>query len=168
MDSRELKQLLDKYFKAETSLEEEQQLKEAFRDPSGMDRDLLQYQAFFGYLDKQRTEGVSSAFDQKLEARLREVSGGLRPLGRRFSPWLRVAAGLALLIGLFWVARLSFRPSATSPAADQWAVYETDDPQKALEETMKALALVSNKFKKAEDATVKGLSGFEKIETIKK
>jgi hypothetical protein len=131
MELREIEQLLDKYFDAETTVAEEKALKEYFAS-ANVAPHLEQYRPMFGYFASQQ--------EQHFEKTL--------PLKKQYSPgkWLSVAASLVLMCGLLaWF--LNTNPPATQHnQKEELGTY--DDPEEAFRETQKALSLVSSKVNK--------------------
>ena len=60
-----MKQLLERYWRGETSLEEESRLRTYFAEGQ-TDPDLQRYQAWFAYQKQQQKVGLDPAFDERL------------------------------------------------------------------------------------------------------
>jgi hypothetical protein len=112
--------LLEKYFEGETSIAEEKELKVYFLSED-VAQHLEQYKAMFGYF--------SSAKEQKFEQKI--------PLQttKRNVAWLSIAASIVVLLGMFTFYNYNMNQN------QDLGTY--DDPQKAFEETQKALNLLS-------------------------
>ena len=145
MDSKKLEELLQKYWDCETSLEEEQQLQEYFRNES-VPEQLKETAALFHYFGQQKNKSVHEQFDAT-------VLEKIKPKGRvtnLVQTSLRIAAGVAVLIAAIFFVREEIR------STDEVAMEDTfDDPQKALEETKKALLMISKGFGSAEQQAKK-------------
>jgi len=131
MDLREIELLLDKYFDAETTVAEENILKEYFAS-AAIAPHLEQYRPLFGYFAQQQ--------EQHFEKTL--------PLKKRYNPakWLSVAASLVLMCGLLaWF--LNTNPPVPQQSQKQ-DLGTYDNPEEAFRETQKALSLVSRKVNK--------------------
>lgn len=112
--------LLEKYFEGETSIAEENELKTYFSS-ADVAQHLEHYKAMFGYF--------SSAKEQKFEQKL-----PLKPK-KIHVMWLSVAASVVILLGMFTFYNRNISQS------EDLGTY--NDPEKAFEETQKALNLLS-------------------------
>jgi hypothetical protein len=120
MELDRIENLLEKYFEGETSIAEENELKVYF-STDDVAQHLEQYKAMFGYF--------SMAKEQKFEKKL--------PFNvtRKNVAWLSVAASVVVLLGMFTFYNYNMNQD------QDLGTY--DDPQKAFEETQKALNLLS-------------------------
>ncbi len=141
--------LLQKYWEGETSLNEEAMLREFFT--SGIVPDHLKpYQVVFTYFVEQSKPGLSENFEAKLARSLEqeEKSSNLKVASKRsWMPMLRVAASVALLLGVFFLAKNFSSQTDSSTAFKE--TYES--PEEAYEKIEEALLFVSvqlNKGKK--------------------
>ena len=121
-----IEQLIEKYFQGETSIAEEKELQTYFSSPS-VAQHLAQYQPIFGYF--------SQAREQQFEKKIPSL-----PRFWNKTAWLSIAATVVVLFGVATFIYLDTRQETL--ASSEYGTY--DDPQKALEETQKALALVSS------------------------
>jgi hypothetical protein len=112
--------LLEKYFEGETSIAEENELK-AYFSSADVAQHLEHYKAMFGYF--------SSAIEQKFEQQLPLKSKKVQVA------WLSVAASVVILLGMFTFYNRNINQS------EDLGTY--NDPEKAFEETQKALNLLS-------------------------
>ncbi len=139
MDSKNIEQLLEKYWNCETTLEEEQQLRDYFRGGQ-IPSNLNETAELFRYFEEQRhTELHGSSFESR-------VMNKIKPAGRSvgFSMNIvRIAAGLAVVIAAGYFVRQEVRKSY--PAEDTFS-----DPKIAFEETKKALMMISRGFGKGQ------------------
>ncbi|HEU4497260.1 MAG TPA: hypothetical protein VFR70_09435 [Flavobacterium sp.] len=122
MELHRIENLIEKYFEGETSIAEENELKVYFSS-SDVAQHLEHYKAMFGYF--------SSAKEQKSERQLPPPSKRLK------AAWLSVAASIVILLGMF-----AFYNRMSSQNQDLGTY---NDPEKAFEETQKALNLLSQK-----------------------
>lgn len=141
MDSKNWEELLEKYWNCETSLEEEQQLREYFKGevPSSLNETA----EFFRYLDEQRSQSVTIGFDEQVRKKI----SAHQPLGKSvkmFSNYARIAAGILVVVAAGYFVRQEVRKAYPPEAEDTYS-----DPRVALEETKKALMMISNSFNKA-------------------
>jgi len=125
MEFDKMEALLDKYFEGETSIAEENELKNYFSSPDVASH-LEQYRSLFGYF--------ATAKEQKLSN-----SVSLVPKKRRVV-WLSIAATVVVLIGVG--TYVYFNGTDTVKENKELGTY--DDPKEAFEATQKALAMLSN------------------------
>lgn len=144
MDSRQIDTLLNKYWNCETSLEEEQQLREYFRGEE-IPEQLKETAALFRYFEANKKKTLNDAsFDAKVLGKVKApVQGRIVKL---FYNSLRIAAGVAVLMVATWLVRDEIRKSNPQEIADTY-----NDPKLALEETKKALLMISKSFGTAKE-----------------
>lgn len=138
MDSKQIEQLLEKYWNCETSLEEEQQLRNYFRGDD-IPAQWKEASEVFRYFDQQKGRSVSGAFDE-------EVLKKIKPRGKMATlsfNALRIAAGLLVVVAATYFVRQELKKSYK--AEDTYS-----DPKVAFEETKKALMMISKGFGKGQ------------------
>jgi hypothetical protein len=143
MDSKEIVQLLEKYWNCDTTLEEENQLSNFFSS-ADVPSHLHETSELFHYYDDQRKQPLSDKiFDAVILKKLKEAS----PEGKvvkMFYYVAKIAAGLIVVLAAGYLVRQEVRKSYPAEVADTYS-----DPKLALEETKKALMLISKSFGKA-------------------
>lgn len=150
MDSKKLEELLQKYWNCETSLEEEQQLREYFCNEKVPEQG-KEAASLFQYFEQQKQQSVNEYFDKALLGQLKKPkarptgSSGRGKVTNLVQTSLRIAAGIAVLVAAVFFVRQEIRKNDTLAMEDTY-----DDPQKALEETKKALMMISKGFGRAE------------------
>lgn len=100
MDSKQIEQLLARYWQCETSLEEEQQLRDFFNGED-VPEHLLRYREVFVYPQFLQKEGLGSDFDERVLARIetpRVVKARRQTLWARLMPLCKAAAAVALVL----------------------------------------------------------------------
>ncbi len=140
MDSLELTNLLEKYWSCETSLEEEQKLKDYFRGE--VPEALKETAELFRYFEQQQNMTVKQSFDAEVKKKI-----VTKPAGRSASMYFnlaRIAAGLVVVVAAGYFVREEVRKAYPTQNEDTFS-----DPKLALEETKKALMMISNSFNKA-------------------
>lgn len=151
-----IKDLLEKYWQAETSVEEERQLKAYFRGPS-VAPELEAYRAVFGYFGG-ADAGVQPSAD--LEERiLKKIA---RPAVRNLYTrgwWYAAAAILVVCLGIGLsrevstpARRVAQPQTASAVISDTYA-----DPAQALAAVQKALRTASTRMNKGREMTRSGM-----------
>ena len=143
MDSKQLEQLLEKYWNCETSLEEEKQLREYFR--GSVPENLKDTADLFRYYEAQQSHSVEGTdFDAVVRKKIKQQ----QPQGKSVSlvfNFARIAAGLLVVITATYFVRQEVRKAYPPEIVDTYS-----DPKLALEETKKALMMISKGFNKAQ------------------
>lgn len=136
MELNKIENILEKYFQGETSIAEENELKDYFSS-SNVAKHLEQYQPIFGYFSQVKEQKST----QELESLAR--TGEAIPLQtkKRNVAWLSIAASAVVLLGIGTYFYIS---ENTTPIVAQSELGTYDNPEKAFAETQKALALLSN------------------------
>ncbi len=149
MDSKQIEQLLEKYWSCETSLDEEQQLRDYF-----LREDIpLQWKEaaeLFRYFQHQKKDQLTGpAFDEEI---IRKVQG-TAPAGKMVKMlynYGRIAAGLLVVVAATYFVRQEIMKSYPPEVADTYT-----DPKLAFEETKRALMMIAKGFGKAQNETKK-------------
>ena len=140
MELHQIKILLEKYFDGDTSIAEENQLKNYFSS-ADVAPQLEPYRAMFGYFNYARGEKS-------------EKSLPLQSAKRSRTAWLSIAASAAVLVG---VGLMYFNQQQPEDLGT------FDDPKIALRETQKALALLSGNVNKG----IEGMQYVQEYEEVK-
>jgi hypothetical protein len=159
MDYSKIKILVEKYWNCETTLEEESLLQE-YLSRNDIPEDLKEFAALFQYYKSQREIRAPEGFEDRV---LKEIESKEKKGKRRYLHlYYKVAAAVILILFVVTIHQrfIAVRDKATVLVQDTF-----DDPEKALEETKKALLLVSEKWSKGKDNIVR-LSEFNKAEKI--
>ena len=128
MELDKIENILEKYFQGETSIAEENQLKEYFSS-SNVAQHLEQYKPMFGYFSQVKEQ--KSTQEIPLKTQKRNVA------------WLSIAASVVVLLGIGTYFYVSEKDATPVVAQSELGTY--DNPEEALAATQKALALLSNK-----------------------
>ena len=123
MELSKIEYLIEKYFEAETSSADEQVLRDYFSSPN-VAQHLQQYQPVFEYFKQAKNEQFTA--NVPLQTKKRTVK------------WLSIAATVTLLFG---VATFIMLNKETVKISGELGSY--DNPEIALKETQKALAMLS-------------------------
>jgi hypothetical protein len=144
MDSKGMKELLEKYWKCETSLAEEQQLRQYFKN-GDIPEALKETAALFQYFEESKKKSVSDiSFEGDIMGKVSAPVKKTRVV-RLFYNTMRIAAGLAVVFVATWFIRTEVRKATPQEIVDTY-----DDPKLAFEETKKALMMISRSFGTAE------------------
>ncbi len=146
MDSKQLEALLQKYWDCETSLEEEERLRHWFGTHEVPDR-FKETAQLFSYFDEQKQKAIPAQVEGEVLKRIQTPNGKVRQL---WQTGLRIAAGIAVLAAAIFFVRYELRKDHELAMED---TFET--PEQALEETKKALLIISKGFGKAEQQAKK-------------
>lgn len=156
------KVLIDKYWKGVLSVVEEKWLKAHYAEKEERTPEA----AYFRYLHEKSAEGIDDpAFDNAIMA---AIQGTQAHQNRQYS-WMnwRVAAA----VGLFLAASITFKIGfmGVSQSYDEVVTVDTyQDPEKALEETKKALLFISTQLNKGSVYTAEFSKFNESQEKLKK
>ena len=123
MELDKIEQLLEKYFDAQTSIEEEKDLKKYFSS-SDVAQHLERYKPLFGYTIQARQEQFSAILPLKTNKRQSVI-------------WISAAASVIVLLGVSLFTYNHYN----QPKSNDLGTY--DDPEIAYKETQKALAMIS-------------------------
>ena len=124
MELTKIENLIEKYFEAETSSADEQVLRDYFSSPN-VAQHLQQYQSVFEYFKQAKNEQFTA--NVPLQTKKRNVK------------WLSIAASVTILFG---VATFIMLNNQAVKVSGEYGSY--DNPEIALKETQKALAMLSN------------------------
>jgi hypothetical protein len=148
MDSNRIDELLNKYWNCETSLEEEQQLREYFRGRE-IPEQWKETATLFRYFNEHKKKALDdNAFDSEVLKKVQAPKQG-RVINLLYNS-MRIAAGIAVLVVATWLVRNEIRKTTPQAVVDTY-----DDPKLAFEETKKALMMISKSFGNAEEKAKK-------------
>lgn len=103
MDYKYIKQLLERYWRCETSLEEEEILR-TFFSQKDVPAELVQYQPLFAYEQAEaKADVLDDDFDQKILARVegdKPVKARVITMQQRLKPLFKAAAVVAIILTL--------------------------------------------------------------------
>lgn len=149
MDSKQVAQLLEKYWNCETSLEEEQQLRDYFR--GDVAPELKDTAELFRYFQSERGKTLDETFDRDLIRKIRKQERKGKVVHMLSTVQLaRIAAGVLVVVAATFLIGREVRKNYPADVADTYS-----DPKLALEETKKALMMISKGFGKAKQGAGK-------------
>lgn len=155
MDYQVIKELLDRYWEGETTVEEERELKAFFRQ-GDVPAEWQPFQAYFQEINAPSPLRLDeAAFEKRLKERLKVDNPAPKRLRLSFVAW-RAAAAIALLVA--FTAGYRYLTTPAEPTQMAWEQHECKNPEDCLEELQRVLLLVSNKMNKGMGEASKGLS----------
>lgn len=141
MDSR-IEQLVEKYWKCETSLEEEMELKSYFATHEVSD-EWKDAASLFKYFDHQKKLAMNEdGVVKKLITEMQPKNDG--KVRKLMFTTAKIAAGVLVLVAATFLVRQEVRKSYPTEVVDTYS-----DPELAFKETKKALMMISKGFGKA-------------------
>jgi hypothetical protein len=144
MDSKHIEELLEKYWNAETTLEQEQELR-AFFQSNNVPENLSEAAMLFRYFETEKSKKLNENFDADVTKKLKQRQGGkIVPMTNWFRI-ARVAAGIVVVVAAVYLVGQEVRKRNPNEVADT-----ESDPKLAFEETKKALLMISKNFHKAQ------------------
>jgi len=144
MEPKKIERLLEKYWEGETSSSEEKLLKDFFAKGT-VPTHLQKAASVFAYFEEQqKIELKDTAFDRDVTELLLEKPAG-------FS-WLRIAAAVLLICASIFVI-YKMNPKIVEEEAIVENAIDFEDPEKAYEETKKALLMISAKLNAPQEYT---------------
>jgi hypothetical protein len=160
MNTEYIKSLLEKYWEAETSLEEEKTLKDYFNG-NDIDEDLKRYTSLFRFY-----RSATAIQMQNKEMVIPEAKVYTLP-GKSYLKKLSIAASVAILltVGYFMIPKNEYSPAIE--IAQSLETGEITDEEYAMEVTLEALAYLGYKLDKSSNAIKNGLDKIEAITIIK-
>lgn len=121
MDYKYINQLLDRYWKGETSLEEEEILRSFFSQkdvPAG----LKEFQVFFQYQQTEpKNDALGEDFDERILTMIDEpkpVKAKVISMKQRLMPLFKAAAIVAIILTLGNAIQVPFNKSQNNPASN--------------------------------------------------
>lgn len=133
MDYKYITQLLERYWRGETSLEEEDILR-AFFSQEDIPAGLAPYKAVFAYADSQMADDVlGEAFDERVLALTeaeKPVKARLITMPQRLRPLFKAAAVVAIILTLGNAMQLNFGKDNADPIS-QYDGYDMPEMNKA-------------------------------------
>ncbi len=149
MDSKQLEQLLEKYWNTETSLEEEKELRDFFRGET-IPEQFKETAELFRYFDHQKKVRLNEpSFDGDVARKINATRPAAKTV-KMYYNYARIAAGVAVVIAATYFVGQEVRKSYPAEVTDTYS-----DPKLAFEETKKALMMLSKGFGKARHETEK-------------
>lgn len=170
MEAEDIRRLLEKYEAAETSLEEENVLKDYFKREKNIPDDWMPYKLLFDWKDKVHSSQLSDSFSERLKEQIdsseQSTPDSISVRILRFNPFTRwgIAASLMIAFGLWFI----IQERTKHTPEPNWAVDEEtfDSPEEAYKQTMEALAFVSTKMNKGRIKASESLGKLKRLDDV--
>ena len=143
MDLREAEHLLEKYWQCETSVEDEQKLRDFFA-AGNIPSSLKGASELFKFLNVEKGKTLAINFEGTVTKKLQTRQEGKVIQMFSYGNMARIAAGIVVVVAATFLIRQEIRKSYPKEVQDTYS-----DPQLAFEETKRALQMISNSFGKA-------------------
>jgi len=157
MEFNNITQLLNKYWEGETSLQEEEKLKQYFTKEK-VAQEHLEFQPLFQFFKEEQDVMISDDFEKRL---LKQIENEPQAKVRKLK-WVQsirtIAAIGIILLGSVFIFNQINKSKTVDPVADRFSEYEITDEKEAYEATKAALLLLSGKMKKGTSKASKGLT----------
>lgn len=155
---QEIEMLLQRYFEAETDVQEERQLKAYFQSGS-VDPAFEVYRDLFTLTNTDQTIEISDDFENRLMSKIQQTP--VIRIGIRRA--MAIAASLALVVVAgWWVIN-----QQNNKDASQLVMEDTyDDPEEAYRQVTAALALMSSTMDKGQQMTIQSVVPAQQLGVI--
>lgn len=167
MDYNNIKQILEKYWEGETSLQEENLLHEYFNSDDVVE-ELKDVQPMFQYFEVERTARIDNPnFNEQLLAQLEEtVVKPIHTVNYRRNRIIKLVASAAAIVLIAFSGYFVYQQIEVDekPVAEKPLQLEdlTDEERLAYEQTKAALAYVSTKMNRGTNIAAKNLIKVQK------
>lgn len=161
MMNRDIKNLLEKYWICETTLEEERELYRFFTEDT-VPESLQEYKYLFLLKSEEQKEALNDSFDKQILDLLKEVEEKEVSVRRRrlLHPFWQVVASVVVLL-LFW-----FTIDLQIQKNDPWRQETYETPEQALAEIQKVLSAVSDHIEKGQALVGKKMEKMDSVTQI--
>jgi len=165
MDYKYIEKLLERFWKCETSPEEESILRTFFRQKD-IPQDLKQYRSLFAYEDEAAEVKLGADFDEKMLRLVEPATVVARriPFTLRLRPLFKAAAAVAIVLTLGNAAQRSFQNDVNTAPDYNYATYEDtyNDPQVAYDEVSSAFHSMSDEIRGLQKSDSLDMTGKDK------
>lgn len=170
MDYKYIEQLLERYWQAETSIEEEEILR-TFFNQKDVPAELAKYRSVFSYQEEEKMEDcLDDEFDAKMLSMIGEekpVKAKVIPFTHRLMPLFKAAAVVAIIVTLGNAAQHSFSSEATDDEINYANYKDTyQNPNEAYDKVENALQLVSEGISYVQDSDSAMVNGVNAKDSI--
>lgn len=167
MNTKEMKGLLDRYFEAETSLEEEKTLRQYFAS-GNVDAELKPYASMFGYFAQEAAITTKKDFLKGINNQDQpKATGSTKVISMRRWVQLAAAASVVFLASFLVVKYMIPQEESTNLSQTTAANYvEVQDPEEAIEYTEDAIRILAQVFKTSEKQLESGMERIDNAPVI--
>jgi len=158
MDNQKIRDLLQKYFEAETDVAEERQLKAYFKSDD-IDPEFEAYRDLFVLSEMDKQIEASPDFEARVLSSIKPVPI-IRMSVRRV---LAVAASVTVLVLAGW---WMWQQNQSSSSADMSMEDTFEDPEEAYRQVTAALALMSSTMEKGQQMTIQSVAPAQELNVI--
>lgn len=153
MEKAKLIALLEKYWQAETTVEEEEALAAYFREQTEPDNELLPYRDLFAYYAEEARVSAGPDFGERILRHLGIPADGQPATVQRVHSFrwglVAAAAAIVLVVGSVFLLQPGDERETSAGPAEIASVRDTyDDPQQALAAVRHALLIASTQLNK--------------------
>jgi len=152
--------LLERYWNCETSVREEQELRDFF-SRADLPEEFMQYIPLFSYIAEEQVVMLSDDFDERLQTSVKAAGKKKKEKYHIFTPLLRIAASLLLIgglsISLFFITRQQNKPNYRE------TINNTSDTNTAMQQATYALEKLSDALQMSEEASVETIRSFDEL-----
>jgi hypothetical protein len=156
--------LVEKYFNAETSVEEDGLIKEYF-DQDNISAELSKYKMLFKVMNKAQAVSYQKELSLDLSKNTASKNSTTERTAKviKFNWWKTAAAASVIAVGGYFVTNNLVKESISAEQTlvmNKSNLIEPQNAEEAYEITLEALALVSNKYKKGQGKILEGMTDF--------
>jgi hypothetical protein len=152
--------LLEKYWKGETSIEEERLLK-AHMQSDKVEQDLQSFQPMFQYFKEQKNQQLDKEVVALIKPKTAKVK--LTTTKSNFFYIRKIAAAILFIIIAGFAFQQFNQPTKEERMLSYWESKEIKDPKIAYQKTKAALLLVSTKLNNGTGAALNQFSKIKKV-----
>lgn len=144
MDLSRIELLLERYWDCVTTVEEEEELRDFFRN-NEVPKEMKEAAVLFNYFDLQRSATLDEQFEKEIMTKIKDQKSPiLRSINNNMKNYLKVAAVLIGVITASFIFRMEFLEGENSKVLLVEDTFKT--PEEAYEETKKAFLLIAEKM----------------------
>ncbi len=158
INRKEIDMLLQRYFEAETDIQEERKLKAYFQS-GDIDPSFHIYRDLFTLTNTDQSIEISNDFEKRLMTKIQQtpvIRFGIRRV-------MAIAASLALVVAAGWWV-INQRNNTDSSQLVMEDTY--DDPEEAYRQVTAALALMSSTMDKGQQMTIQSVAPAQQLGVI--
>lgn len=160
MDYNTAKTLLNRYFEGNTSLAEEEALRNYFQQEV-LPEDMEPYRSLFQFFTIAGEQKTSEAFSDRLESIQKRKTGRLVQFSKPMSRWLAIAAMIILALSVWILAPEG--ESNKQQATIDWSQFEPKSEEEAIRITTAAFQKTSASLRRGMHVATSELQSVKKL-----